>query len=275
MELTKGVAPLYNFLYIFNDYILYSAFNAPVVPLFQSVMIRSVRDAHLPKGLFMTSKIVTLDELELCKRIALNIAYYRKLSGLTQSELAERINYSDKSVSKWEHAAGVPGIHVLAMLAELFGVTVNDIISENAPLPLPDTNLREKRRVVTCLQLIVAVWLAATAIFAFVMLFAPPVKHPWLAFVVAVPVSCAVYVIFSALWWGHLARLLSVSALAWTTALCVFLYMLDNSFAFLIFMVCAVGQILVLLWYIRGRLADKSRHARRVHGDDLTSGDRE
>ena len=203
----------------------------------------------------MTQKIVTLDEMELCKRISLNIAYYRKLSGLTQSELAERINYSDKSVSKWEHAAGMPGIHVLAMLAELFGITVNDLIGENTPLPMPAKNLREKRRVVTCLQLIVAVWLAATAVFAFVMLFVePPVSRPWIAFVVAVPTSCAVYVIFSALWWGHVARLLSVSALAWTTALCVFLYMLDNTFAFLIFAVCAVGQILVLLWYIRGRL---------------------
>ena len=207
----------------------------------------------------MTSKIVTLDELELSKRIALNITYYRKLSGLTQSELAERINYSDKSVSKWEHAAGVPGIHVLAMLAELFGVTVNDIIGENAPLPLPDKHLREKKRVVTCLQLVVFVWLAATAVFACLMLFVPTVKNPWTTFVIAVPASCTVYVVFSALWWGHLARLLSVSALAWTTAVCVFLYMLDNAFAFLIFAVCAVGQILVLLWYVRGRLADKTR----------------
>ena len=69
----------------------------------------------------MTTKSVTVNEFELCNRIAVNIAYYRKLSGLTQSELAESINYSDKSVSKWEHAAGVPSIHVLAMLAELFG----------------------------------------------------------------------------------------------------------------------------------------------------------
>ena len=217
----------------------------------------------------MASKIVTLDELELCKRISLNIAYYRKLLGLTQSELAEQINYSDKSVSKWEHAAGVPGIHVLTMMAELFGVTVNDIISDNAPPPLPDKGLREKRRVVTCLQLIVAVWLAATVAFAVLMLFIePPVARPWLAFIYAVPASCAVYLVFSALWWGHLARLLSVSALAWTTALCVFLYILDNSFAFLIFMVCAVGQILVLLWYIRGRLADKNHHLRRENKDE-------
>ena len=213
------------------------------------------------------TEIVVNGEMELSQRISLNIAYYRKLSGLTQSELAERINYSDKSVSKWEHAAGVPGIHVLAMMAELFGVTVNDLISDNAPLPLPDKRLREKRRVVTCLQLVVVVWLAATAVFACLMLTEATVKYPWIAFVIAIPASCAVWVVFSALWWGHLSRLLSVSALAWTTAVCAFLYMLDNTFAFLIFLVCAVGQILVLLWYIRGRLADKTRQSLDTKND--------
>lgn len=206
----------------------------------------------------MTMKSATLDELELHKRIAINIAYYRRLSGLTQSELAERINYSDKSVSKWEHAAGAPSIHVLAMLAELFGVSVNDLISENAPLPSPDPKLREKRRVVTLMQLIAAVWLAATAVFSCLVIFAPSANHPWMAFVVAVPASCVAGVVVSARWWGHLAQLLSVSALTWTTAACAFILLLDNSFAFLIFTVCAAGQVLVLLWYIRGRLADKN-----------------
>ena len=217
----------------------------------------------------MTQEIITLDEMELSRRISLNISYYRKQTGLTQSELAGLINYSDKSVSKWEHAAGVPGIHVLVMMSELFGVTVNDLISENTPLPLPDKSLRAKRRVVTCLQLVVVVWLAATAIFACLMLVAETVRYPWLTFVIAVPASCVVWITFSALWWGPLARLLSVSALAWTTAVCVFLYMLDNSFAFLIFAVCAVGQILVLLWYIRGKLVDKTHRSHKSNTNNI------
>ena len=42
--------------------------------------------------------------------IADNIAYYRKKMALTQLELAEKLNYSDKSISKWERAEGVPDI---------------------------------------------------------------------------------------------------------------------------------------------------------------------
>ena len=58
--------------------------------------------------------------------IAENMAKYRKAANLTQSELAERLNYSDKSISKWEQGNGMPDIFVLYKLAELYGVTVND-----------------------------------------------------------------------------------------------------------------------------------------------------
>jgi transcriptional regulator with XRE-family HTH domain len=195
-------------------------------------------------------------ETILHARIAANIAYYRKLAGMTQTELSERINYSDKSVSKWERAAGAPDIYILSRMAELFGVTVNDLISENAPIPPPDPDLAEKRRVVMCFQLIALVWFAATTVFAALMIFAPDVKYAWLSFVFAVPVSAAVYVVLSALWWGHLARFISVSALAWTVAACVFLLiqMMHFESAFLMFTVCAVMQIIVLLWYVYGRL---------------------
>lgn len=215
----------------------------------------------------MPQELQVPDELELRKRIASNLAFYRKLSGLTQTELAERINYSDKSVSKWERAAGVPDIHVLVMMAELFGITVDDFISESAPLPKPDAEIQSKRRVITCLQLVAAVWVAVTAVFACLMLFAPGITRPWLSFIVAIPASAIVCVVFSTMWWGHLARLLSVSALAWTTAVCAFLLLLDNSFAFLIFIVCAAIQVLVLLWFVRNRISDRTRYFSKRKND--------
>ena len=50
--------------------------------------------------------------------IAENLIYYRKKAKLTQSEVAAKLCYSDKSVSKWERAEGVPDIHVLVELAK-------------------------------------------------------------------------------------------------------------------------------------------------------------
>ena len=62
---------------------------------------------------------------ELKKIIAKNLVTLRKQAHLTQAELAEKVGYSDKNVSKWERAEGVPDVLVLHQLAELYGVTVN------------------------------------------------------------------------------------------------------------------------------------------------------
>jgi len=195
----------------------------------------------------------------LYTRIATNIAYYRKLTGLTQAELAERINYSDKSVSKWERAISAPDIYVLASIAELFGITVNDLITENAPAPLPDPSLRQKRRVVVCMQTVAILWLVATLVFTVLKLVLPELEYVWLAFVAALPGSAAVCVVYSAMWWRKNALLISVSALAWTTAAFVYIFLLQRSFAFMIFTVCAVTQVVVILMYIYRRLGDKSK----------------
>ena len=62
--------------------------------------------------------------------LAKNLAYYRKASGLTQLELAEKFNYSDKSVSKWERGEGFPDVFVLKSLADFYGITIDDFYSE-------------------------------------------------------------------------------------------------------------------------------------------------
>ena len=68
--------------------------------------------------------------LEDIKRvIADNIALLRKGSGMTQIELAEKLNYSDKAISKWERGESVPDISVLKQIADMYGVTVDYLIT--------------------------------------------------------------------------------------------------------------------------------------------------
>ena len=74
-------------------------------------------------------KIMNMDELK--KIIAKNLVTYRKQAHFTQAELAEKVGYSDKNVSKWERAEGVPDVLVLHQLAELYGVTVNDFFIDH------------------------------------------------------------------------------------------------------------------------------------------------
>ena len=69
-----------------------------------------------------------MDGEKLKYQIGANIAAYRKRAGLTQAGLAEKLNYSDKAVSKWERGESVPDVLTLAMLAEQFQLTVNDLL---------------------------------------------------------------------------------------------------------------------------------------------------
>ena len=54
-----------------------------------------------------------MEDEQVKARIGANIAYYRKQAGLTQVGLAEKLNYSDKAVSKWERGDSIPDVLTL------------------------------------------------------------------------------------------------------------------------------------------------------------------
>ena len=75
------------------------------------------------------------------------LAALRKARGYTQQAVAERLNLSNKTISKWESGGGLPDITVLPALAELYGVTVDEILAgqrlEGKPAGAPQTRCRE------------------------------------------------------------------------------------------------------------------------------------
>ena len=73
------------------------------------------------------------DEQTLRRTTAKNIAAYRKAHKDTQLDLARKLNYSDKSVSKWERGEGLPDVYILAQIAQLYGITVSNLIGEEEP----------------------------------------------------------------------------------------------------------------------------------------------
>ena len=64
-----------------------------------------------------------------------NIAYYRRLCGYTQEQLAERLGVTGQSVSKWENAVSNPDISVLPDLAKTLGVDINTLFAETPDEP--------------------------------------------------------------------------------------------------------------------------------------------
>ena len=151
---------------------------------------------------------------ELKKNLAENIAAYRKKLNITQLQLAEMLNYSDKAVSKWERGEAVPDIFILKKLADIFSVTVDELISSRseAPISLPEA---EKKPLTPGSKLIITllsaglVWLVATVVFV-ALQWGKAGGRTWLAFIYAIPLSAVVLIVFNGIWGGRIRTMLLV-----------------------------------------------------------------
>lgn len=161
---------------------------------------------------------------EINQKIAKNLACYRKAAGLTQAELAEKINYSDKSVSKWESGNGVPDIYILLQLAELYGVTVNDLVGEeNSPTKQSKAERKKTEGLHGLIMLLSSgiVWLVATCAFVGVQILKPQ-SVSWLAFLYAIPINAIILIVYASIWKYRLIHFFSVSTLIWTAITCLY-----------------------------------------------------
>ena len=102
---------------------------------------------------------------KLRQLIAENIAYYRKLNGDTQAGLAEKLSYSDKSVSKWERGDGTPDIFILSHIASLYGIAVQDLLREKKV-----AKTRTRHLLISLLS-VGLVWLVMTVLFCGAQIF--------------------------------------------------------------------------------------------------------
>lgn len=157
---------------------------------------------------------------EINAKIAKNLMLYRKGAGLTQAELAEKINYSDKSVSKWESGNGVPDVYTLMQLAELFGVTLNDLVGDGAP-PKPDKKTTGLHWLIILLSSGL-VWLVATCFFVVMQLIAPGGAW-WLAFLYAIPINAILLIVYASIWKYRILNFIAISTLIWTVITCLYL----------------------------------------------------
>ena len=119
--------------------------------------------------------------------IAKNLSELRRKNKLTQLEVAEKLNYSDKAVSKWEQGESLPGIEVLYKLAKLYGVSMDYIVGEKEVKPARAAfgGLTQKRKRIITLLSVLGVWLFATVFYIFFNIFAH--ANLWTLFCWAVP----------------------------------------------------------------------------------------
>ncbi|MBQ3235179.1 MAG: helix-turn-helix transcriptional regulator [Clostridia bacterium] len=154
--------------------------------------------------------------------VAHNIAKYRKFNNLTQLALAEKLNYSDKAVAKWESGESLPDAFVLYQIASIFGITLNDLLSERKGVKMPSTKI--KSIIVPTLANCI-VWLVALLAFITLSAVFDGAVRSWLAFIVAIPVTFILFLIFGCVYKNTLLQFISISCLIWSTILTVYLFL--------------------------------------------------
>jgi transcriptional regulator with XRE-family HTH domain len=208
------------------------------------------------------------DENEKLKEIiAKNLLKYRKKAGITQVELAEKLMYSDKNISRWERGEAVPEVTTLKNLADIYGVTVNDFLQEeeNLPKTIEKKEINKKNRLLTGTQLMITllsvslVWLVAIVFFFIAQNFIPAnYFEAWKCFIIAIPVSYIVMLVFTSLWCTNLLNCVVVSFLIWSCALAIYVCV-PLPEIWLIFLVAVPVQVLDILWFTFKKMSKEGR----------------
>lgn len=210
------------------------------------------------------------DELKL--KIGSNITYYRKAQGMTQAELAQRLNYSDKAVSKWERGESIPDVLTLADIAGQFGITINALVygpepekpetlppepqnppeapaQADAPAPKKITDrIRHNRKVIQGLVSIL-VWIVVLAFYVLLDSFDLP--YLWLLFLVGIPAHAITLLSLRSAWQMYNWNMILISIIMWGSIVClhVVIYLISHINIWRLLLMGALGQIAIVLWF--------------------------
>lgn len=181
---------------------------------------------------------------------AQNLIQLRTANHMTQYELGNKINYSDKAVSRWERGEAVPDAYVLLQLSALFHVSVDYLLHAHAENDLPDAAPdavplhRTDHRTITTITLI-GVWTVGLLVFIILFLLG---QTQWLVFVYTLPVSLVVHLVLNSIWGNAKLNLIIISALCWSLLGVVYLSFLEQNW-WILFLLGAPMQLIVLLCF--------------------------
>lgn len=180
----------------------------------------------------------------IVENVANNISKLRKANNLTQIELANKLNYSDKAISKWERGESLPDIGVLNTIAQLFNVDMNYLVAEHTEEEFKKEEIEEKRNFVRDLLVLIlwciAIFFVATFIFIYVHLAKiGNANEYWVAFICATAISCLFVYRYARRNKFEPLSLISSSLSSWTVITSVFCitYVNDMSNVWMLFLI--------------------------------------
>ena len=213
-----------------------------------------------------------MDELNLI--IANNISTLRTLAGMTQSELAEKLNYTDKLVSKWERGEGTPNAYTLKQLSEIFHVTVDDLFTDHTvtakkdPPKTVNVSVPKVRTKIITAIVICSIWLGAFLLFTVLWI----LNRPFFSiFVYTLPVSTVTYLVLNSIFNRGKHNFWVIAVLVAGVAVSVYAALLKFN-CWQIFLLLIPAEFIVFLCAMLKRKPDsKSGAPRKTKGSEKTN----
>jgi len=165
-------------------------------------------------------------------------------AGMTQSELGDKLSYSDKTVSKWERGEAIPDASVLKKISRLFGISVDTLLDDGSA---PEQSAEEKPRESVNYNAIVrtaVVGIWTLAVLLFVMLWIFDIVH-WQIFIYAIPITAIVLLVFNSIWHKGKGNFWIVSLLVQSLILLSYLISLPWKNPWQLFLVAVPAELLV------------------------------
>ena len=186
--------------------------------------------------------------------VASNLIRLRQAAGMTQAELGEKLNYSDKTVSKWERGESMPDVYVLSRLAQIYGLTVNDLIRDESAWQDPAAKAKAEERAAAptfssgMVTLVAIVGLWTMAVILFVVFWLVLDQLVWLIFACAVPVSLVTLLVLNSVWNRGRHNVLIVMVLVAAVVTLIFLFFIRSN-PWQLFLILIPAEVLVFLCF--------------------------
>ena len=179
-----------------------------------------------------------------------NIAMLRRANGLTQQQLADKIGYSNKAVSRWEKGECLPSVETLCEICSFFGVEFEYLIVKHEQA-LKIKNHSDANKIAIALLTCFAILTFAVVLFVYIKVVND--VYFWQVFVCAIPLCAAALYLLARRWkWGKLMKIILATVLLWSLLASVYVCTLQYNL-WLIYLVGAPLQIIIALTFYVGK----------------------
>lgn len=177
--------------------------------------------------------------------VSQNIIFLRTQHKMTQFELGEKLNYSDKTISKWERAEAIPDAYILKQMSELFNVSIDYILSEHNKEKEKHPLLKNNNHITITKISIVGLWSLAALLFIVLWILG---NVQWLIIVYTIPISFIVLLVFNSIWGKRRNNFYIISALILSILAAIYLSLLNRNI-WQIFLLEIPSEIIIYLCF--------------------------